>query len=226
MIKSSELSQGDNEVRKGFTLIELLIVVAIIAILAAIAIPNFLEAQVRAKVSRAKSDMRTIAAALESYAADYSVYPRWVEAAASTPPPGYQNPPVSLRLIPLTTPVAYISSIPAPDPFKPKIDIDRLGDYKVYDTYDYVDAKSFVEKNGDDNPGFGSTIYGRQWRLCSCGPDRIQSYGCSDFTDSPVRLINFGFYDPSNGTTSFGDIVRLGAKSGYFTEYNINFNQD
>ncbi len=65
---------------KGFTLIELLIVVAIIAILAAIAVPNFLEAQVRAKVSRAKSDMRTIATALESYASEYNAYPRWAEA--------------------------------------------------------------------------------------------------------------------------------------------------
>ena len=46
-------------------MIELLIVVAIIAILALIAVPNFLEAQVRAKVSRVKSDMRNVATALE-----------------------------------------------------------------------------------------------------------------------------------------------------------------
>jgi len=58
----------------SFTLIELLIVVAIIAILALIAVPNFLEAQTRAKVSRVKADLRTLATALEAYYVDWNSY--------------------------------------------------------------------------------------------------------------------------------------------------------
>src|SRR5512141_331580 len=97
-------------ISKGFTLIELLIVVAIIAILAAIAIPNFLAAQIRAKVSRAKAEMRTIATGLESYYVDNNDYPWWYFDFI----PSY-NIPVSRRLNPLTTPIAYISKVPGPD---------------------------------------------------------------------------------------------------------------
>ena len=77
--------------RVAFTLIELLIVVAIIAILAAIAVPNFLEAQVRAKVSRVKSDMRAVATALESYHVDNNRYIPFCPACLRRPEPRWHR---------------------------------------------------------------------------------------------------------------------------------------
>ncbi len=59
----------------GFTLIELLIVIAIIGILAAIAIPNLLNAVQRGKQKRSMSDMRSLATAIEAYAVDNNSYP-------------------------------------------------------------------------------------------------------------------------------------------------------
>ena len=61
--------------RKGFTLIELMIVIAIIIILAAIAIPNYLAMTARAKKSRVASDFAAIATALETYKTDWNTYP-------------------------------------------------------------------------------------------------------------------------------------------------------
>jgi type IV pilus assembly protein PilA len=58
----------------GFTLIELMIVVAIIGILAAIAIPNFLRFQLRSRVGEGKTNIAGIRTAEESYAAEYATY--------------------------------------------------------------------------------------------------------------------------------------------------------
>lgn len=59
---------------KGFTLIELMIVVAIIGILAAIAIPNFLKYQCKARQSEAKSNLGAIRVNEEAYYAEYDTY--------------------------------------------------------------------------------------------------------------------------------------------------------
>jgi prepilin-type N-terminal cleavage/methylation domain-containing protein len=61
--------------RKAFTLFELLTVVAVIAVLAAIAVPNFLEAQIRSKTAQVLTNQRLVAAALESYYVDFKAYP-------------------------------------------------------------------------------------------------------------------------------------------------------
>ena len=60
--------------RKGFTLIELLIVVVIIGILAAIAIPKFANTKEKAYIATMKSDLRNLATAQEGYFADNKVY--------------------------------------------------------------------------------------------------------------------------------------------------------
>ncbi len=60
--------------RRGFTLIELLIVVVIIGILAAIAIPKFAATKDKAKLASVKTDLRNLMTAQEAYFSDYATY--------------------------------------------------------------------------------------------------------------------------------------------------------
>ena len=173
--------------RRGFTLIELLIVVAIIAILAAIAVPNFLEAQVRSKVARVYSDQRSLVTAIEAYRVDTNKYP--------------PHQDVVRDLYVLTTPVSYITSLPL-DPFNYREGNLWWASGLSYTWQNLVDIDSYAGWWGG-NGGFWLDqliAHGRIYLLQSMGPDRHESIA-NDLT---------AVYDPTNGTKSEGDIFRVG----------------
>ena len=168
---------------KAFTLIELLIVVAIIAILAAIAVPNFLEAQTRAKVSRVENDFRTIITAMEAYQA-YRV-----DTNAYIP---HRNVPNEFDV--LTTPIAYMTSIPQ-CPFAKQFNQSQHPLSLFY--------------HMESIPHWGTSYIGgvktrelekqgKHYLLWSIGPNL------------KVDVHTHWIYDASNGTRSAGSIVRWG----------------
>jgi type II secretion system protein G len=200
---------------RAFTLIELLIVVAIIAILAAIAVPNFLEAQVRSKVSRAKSDMRSLATALEAYRVDNRRYPAGFSA---TGDPTFRtiNPRIR-RLVPLTTPISYISSIPidvfsreeSSNPAIPNSAV-RVFLYADRDTYEQFVPSPYGPVGSSANIYrilWGVQFTSAQWVLRSRGPVGEEG-GLGNSID--IRSA----YDPTNGTVSLGNILFLGPAIG------------
>jgi prepilin-type N-terminal cleavage/methylation domain-containing protein len=213
--------------KSGFTLIELLIVVAIIAILAAIAIPNFLQAQVRAKVSKTLADYQTLDTALEAYYVDNNSY-------------------ISTRVpAPLTTPVAYITSLPitpwndvwrwALTENPPEMDVQVHTYLIVTNNYFGNNAANFP---GGDAPGapaspndpssidddylyYIGTLQGISsinsidiqsilWEIKTQGPDGYDDvdvlHNPGDYPNVPAGFIA-QLYDPSNGTVSWGDIA-------------------
>lgn len=189
----------------GFTLIELLIVVAIIAILAAIAVPNFLEAQTRAKVSRAKTDMRSLATALEAYRVDSNLYPldSWSLALPQYGSKSYYGTDIR-TLIPLTTPVAYFTSIPYdPFPFRPKgqPDLPKIGTSYCY-TMAHLDGAHWYSEITDIYGGRGT------WLLYSFGP-YARWYTSADNVAN-INVDAADVYDSTNGTMSYGLIKRFG----------------
>ena len=99
----------------GFTLIELLIVIAIILILIAIALPNFLAAQLRARVVRLRGDMRALATAQEAYYTDWDTYAlHYAHGMFLDNPYSYMQ---RTGAIALSTPIPYIKEAQVPDIF-------------------------------------------------------------------------------------------------------------
>ncbi len=213
---------------KAFTLIELLIVVAIIAILAAIAVPNFLEAQMRARVSRAQSDLRTLATAIESYVVDHNLPPREYSTFTYGDPlingqnasgiifPGRVEPGNVQHG--LSTPVSYLTSAWLFDPFVQRgsnIDEDQQR-YTYHNLYARATAPFTIfgsDASQEITRREHLDFFGN-WRVASIGPDRdyfnnLENPG----SRAGVALRENIIYDPTNGTVSEGNIWRSQKRS-------------
>lgn len=207
---------------QGFTLIELLIVIAIILILIAIALPNFLEAQLRAKVVHVKGNLRTIGIALASYRIDwkkmmpFEAYNMWIVPRSGTPNGEGKH---------LTFPIKYLSYLP-PDPFNmldPTAGPGSTNQFLLVSFGWFYTAcyptpapgkickgNETFQAGGREKWSIGKHVGGIQndpgmrtkylntpltWLLQSPGPDR-QGFGPTSGT----------FYSATNGTVSKGDM--------------------
>ncbi len=211
----------------GFTLIELLIVVAIIAILAAISVPNLLEAQNRSKVVRTISDMRSLGLAVASYSVDYNGPPR------PNNHPGASTGVIMIyNMHPfdpassstwmgrmLTTPVEYISRIPG-DYWNTRMiresshsrwgwdyEMSFLGTYVPNMTAELHGSgytwKDWWEIEFMASQGYTEPDGDFRYAFYSAGPDL--AWWNTDPDGSGPLGAEF-FYDPTNGTISPGDL--------------------
>ncbi len=187
-----------NTQNKGFTLIELLIVVAIIGILAAIAVPNFLNAQTRAKLSRVMGDCKAYGTAIEMYILDNNTVP-W-----DKPCPSGDHGWASCYSQ-LTTPIAYMNQLLA-DVFQAD-DITRPASYFIGSKMSYDYGTIYLNGSpGNPAPNWEPYFGHSWWKVGSCGPDLA-------YTNVLDRNFRSPPYNASNGLVSPGDI--------YYTQENF-----
>lgn len=198
--------------RKGFTLIELLVVVGILSVLAAIAVPNFMDAMVKSRVAQAKIDLRTLAQALDQYRIDHRVYPR-----KDTNLQFFAQ-----YLLPeLTSPIAYLNPANVKDPFgaveeyeePPRLEAEDMvfgNEPLAKNSYTYTPYVSFSRFMG--NPAYRREGFS----VASIGPDKQDSYIVDyPFPEQyrfPGDTVRDSVYNPSNGIHSLGDIGYFGGE--------------
>jgi len=183
----------------GFTLIELLIVIPIILILIAIALPNFLDARIRAQVTKALADGRSIMTAFYSCQNDWRRFPldsheRWDAGISTGSWALYSNKLPSPGTV-LTTPTAYIHSIPF-DPFVTQYEIgtsvpDDTGEGQLLSMY-YLGEWSVDHYRPPGHHRSKAFLY-------SVGPSLAYSWG-------PEANCYMVHYSATNGTKSGGGL--------------------
>ncbi len=222
--------------RPGFTLIELLIVIAIILILIAIALPNFLEAQVRAKVTKAKGEIRTLAIAYEAYRTDFRYYPRACitdHSAGCSHNWGFvgsMNTNAPVVVAGLTTPIAYMKEVLV-DLFAVNYAVQGLMGH-VPESHPYAKYRSTRKtvwniQNPNEQPttavpadkisghwhtytNMNPSFYrSKEYLLVSMGPDHDED-ALPQYAFGSGYVVGAELYTPTNGTTSSGDLVYAG----------------
>ncbi len=181
--------------RRAFTLIELLIVVAIIGILAAIAIPNFQNARIRAKISRVTADLRNIQTAIQMYTTDHGR--EMIDTVEMT---NHGDTAWSVWKQ-LTTPVAYMPPSAFVDPFIPEINPGNSGaanEAVNAGTYQYHNIKYWRENNLQSMGTLADPT--ARYYARSPGPDKW-------YIILPMRLYRWMAYNASNGLISTGDVI-------------------
>jgi prepilin-type N-terminal cleavage/methylation domain-containing protein len=214
--------------KRGFSLVELLIVVGLLTLLATLAIPNFVEAQNRAKRSRVANDLAELSKSIESYYIDYRAYPATDNSLTGAGVnrnltdasrffralPTFRNRAAGEELATLTTPVAYLPAYPN-------------------DIFAMSKAATFSYSTPDEFT-LGDGIVERGWIAWSVGPGRADNLDSGGGYSGPIGLVNVGVagqtriasnfynprtfhpspalinasYDPTNGTISPGVMWR------------------
>ena len=232
--------------KPGFTLIELLIVIAIILILVAIALPNFVSARTRASVSKLMSDMRLIAESINHYYADWNTWPNPYFPSAAPPrtaskfgngahmkesflwivgvdpnPGGRWNAERQVGRQ-LTTPSKYMAEIPRDRFWTQLLQRVRQGDTGTYGELNEIDISSASTLYW--GPGNGNVMWAHNRPV-------VPVYALEYMLQSPGPNLSIeqgsatraSVYDPSNGINSDGDIYWNGAEYGFLGNGHWNF---